>query len=347
MRRALSREILHHRGREFKALFDELRASLQRLFRASGEILLMTGSGTAAMESSVVNLLSAGDEALVCSTGLFGERFAEILAAYGARPILLRRPLGESADSGEIVRSLREHPGVKAVFLQHSETSTGVLNDVAELSRAVRENSDALVVVDAISSLGVERLEMDAWGLDAVVSASQKGLMNAPGLSFAALSNRALKRLDEARLPRFYLDWRTMRHDAPLGQTPYTPAVPLFAGQLEALRLIEREGLENVWARAVKLSQFALERARALGFSPYARHPTHGLSALLPPEGEDAGRLVEALREDGIWIAHGQKQLKGKILRVAHMGYIRKAAVARAFAAIEARLARPPQPVRA
>ncbi len=299
------------------------------------------------MKSSVVNLLSAGDEALVCSTGLFGERFAEILAAYGARPILLRRPLGESADSGEIVRSLREHPGVKAVFLQHSETSTGVLNDVAELSRAVRENSDALVVVDAISSLGVERLEMDAWGLDAVVSASQKGLMNAPGLSFAALSNRALKRLDEARLPRFYLDWRTMRHDAPLGQTPYTPAAPLFAGQLEALRLIEREGLENVWARAVKLSQFALERARALGFSPYARHPTHGLSALLPPEGEDAGRLVEALREDGIWIAHGQKQLKGKILRVAHMGYIRKAAVARAFAAIEARLARSPQPVRA
>ncbi len=237
--------------------------------------------------------------------------------------------------------------GAKAVFFQHAETSTGVLNDAESLAKAVRESSQALVVVDAISSLGVERLEMDAWGLDAVVSASQKGMMNAPGLSFAALSGRALARLDEAKSPRFYLDWRTMRRYAPLGQSPYTPAIPLVAGQREALRLIEREGLENVWARIAKLSRFSLERAASLGFAPLARHPTHGLSALVPPKGEDAARLIESLREEGVWIAHGQKELKGKIIRVAHMGYIRKADLARAYAAVEMRLGRTSTPVRA
>lgn len=338
--KAMSEPILHHRTAEFGEQFSRVLADLKLVYRTKGEVLMMTASGTGAMESAVVNLLSPGDRALVHQTGAFGERFTKIIRAYGLDPAVVDEVWGHAADVEKLRSALKKNPGLRAVFFQHTDTSTGVVNDLPALAAAVREiQPDALVVVDSISGLGAEELEMDLWGLDVVVTGSQKGLMAPPGLAFAALSERAWRAVEAAKLPRFYLDWRTMRRSLPKKETPFTPAVTLVAAQAEALRLIREEGIENVWKRTAELAAYTRAELLKLGLTLFPKDPADILTAVNLPPALDGKKLIKDIRvEDHISIAGGQLHLEGKIIRVAHMGWIKKADVDAGLKALAKRL---------
>lgn len=336
---ALARPILHHRTEEFGKVFTAVINGLKSVYRTKNTVVVMTCSGSGSMESSVANILSPGDKALVHSTGSFGDRFATILRAYGLEPEVIAEEWGHAANPDALRAALKKNSGVKAVFLQHTDTSTGIVNDIKELAKIVRENSDALSVIDSISGLAAEELETDAWGLDVVLSASQKGLMNAPGLAFAAVSERAWKSVAGAKLPRFYFDWRTMKDSLKNLETPYTPGVNLFVGQAEALRLIMEEGLENVWKRTAALAAFTRGEMARLGLKLYARDYGDILTAAWLPQGVDGNVLLkEMLKDEGISIANGQEKLKGKIVRIAHMGHITRADLSAGIESLERRL---------
>ena len=284
---AMAKPILHHRTKGFGDLFAGVLSDMQYVYQTKNAVLLMAGSGTAAMESAVVNLLCPGDRVVVHTTGVFGDRFAAILEAYGLEPVVVAEEWGHAADPQKLSEALRSLSGVKAVFFQHTDTSTGVVNDIKSLSEAVRRCSDAVTVVDSVSGLAAEPLETDAWGLDVVLTGSQKGLMCAPGLAFAAVSERAWKLVESARLPRFYFDWRRMRKSLADRETPFTPAITVIMGQAEALKLIRKEGIENVCRRTAVLAAYARGRARELGWELFARDPSNILTALRLPPGVD------------------------------------------------------------
>lgn len=335
----MTEPILHHRTHEFGEIFTRTLEDLKAVYRTRNEVLMMTASGTGAMESAVANLLSPGDKALIHTTGAFGERFVKIAKAYGLEPVVVQEEWGRAADPDRLREALRGAKGVKAVFHQHTDTSTGVVNDLKALARIVREESDALTVVDSISGLAAEELETDAWGLDVVVTGSQKGLMAPPGLAFASVSDRAWKAAEAARLPRFYFDWRTMRKSLPKKETPYTPAVTLVAAQAEALRLIREEGIENVWRRTAELAAFTRAEVEKMGLKLFPQAPADILTAIRLPEGVDGKKLIKDIRvEERISIAGGQVHLEGKIVRVAHMGWIKKADVVAGLKALAKRL---------
>ncbi len=338
---ALGLPILHHRTAEFGALFNSVLDEMRYVYRSKNTVLMITSSGTGAMESAVANLLSPGDASLVHSTGAFGDRFVSIHKRYGIEPLVISEEWGHAACAEKLRTALKKNKGVKVVFFQHTDTSTGVVNDLRTLAEVVREESDALVVVDAISGLAAEPLETDAWGLDVVLTGSQKGLMNAPGLAFAAVSEKAWAAAEKAVLPRFYLDWRTMRKSLPAKETPYTPAVALVAGQAAALKLIRKEGIENVWKRTSGLAAYARQKAAELGLPMFTKDPANILTALKLPEGTDGQALIKAiLKEDNISIAGGQAGLKGKIVRVAHLGFISRSDLDAGFASLAKRLPR-------
>ncbi len=336
---AMAQPILHHRTEEFGKLFDFTLKEMQYVYRTANTVLMITTSGSGAMESAVCNLLSPGDKTLVHTTGAFGDRFVTILKAYGLSPVVVAEEWGHAASHARLREALKANPGVKAVFLQHTDTSTGVVNDIENLAAVVRECSDAVTVVDSVSGLAAEKLETDAWGLDVVLTGSQKGLMNAPGLAFVAVSEKAWKLVEAAKLPRFYFDWRSMRKSLKNSETPYTPGVTLVAGQAEALRLIRKEGIENVWKRTADLANYTRDWARRMGLPLFAKDPANILTALTLPAGLDGDALIgEILAQEGISIAGGQVHLKGKIIRIAHMGFISKADLDAGFAAVSKRL---------
>jgi aspartate aminotransferase-like enzyme len=337
--KALSQPILHHRTQEFQDVFSRMLSDMQKVYRTKNSVLMMTSSGTGAMESAVANLLSPGDKALVHSTGVFGDRFAKILKAYGIDPMVIYEEWGAAAQPSRLKAILHAQKDFKAIFFQHTDTSTGVLNDIEALAKTVRENSDGLVIVDSVSGLAAERLETDAWGVDVALTGSQKGLMNAPGLAFAAVSERAWKASDTGKLPRFYFDWRTMRKSLPDNETPYTPAVALVVAQVEALKLILDEGIENVWKRTQTLAKHTRAEVEKLGLKLFPQDPAHILTAAWLPEGFDGNAMLKAmLKEDRISIANGQDKLKGKIIRIAHMGYISRKDVDAGIASLTKRL---------
>jgi len=340
---AMSRPLIHHRTEEFGRLFAQVIEDMKWVYRTKGTVLMMTCSGTGAMESAVVNLLSPGDKTLVCTTGAFGDRFVAIHKAFGLAPVVLPFEWGRAVDAQALRDALRKNPGLKAVFFQHTDTSTGVVNDLKTLAAVVREAApDALVVVDSVSGLACERLETDAWGLDAVVTGSQKGLMNAPGLGFVALSERAEKAAAAAGLPRFNFDYRLIKKSLADRETPWTPAISVVAGQAAALKLLRAEGMEGVWKRHDDLAAHARAALSArLGLPFYAKNPANILTGVVLPAGVDGNKLLaEILKEEGISIANGQLNLKGKIFRLAHMGYISKADVDAGVEALAARLAK-------
>ena len=338
---AMSRPLIHHRTAEFGKMFASVIEDMKWVYRTKQTVLMMTCSGTGAMESAVTNLLSPGDASLICTTGAFGDRFVAIHKAFGLAPVVLPFEWGHAVEPEALRASLKANPGLKAVFFQHTDTSTGVVNALRTLARIAREESDALVVVDSVSGLACEPLEMDAWGLDAVLTGSQKGLMNAPGLGFAALSERAWKAVEAAKLPRYNFDYRIMRKSLADRETPWTPAISIVAGQAAALKLLRAEGMENVWKRHDELAAHA-RRALAdkLGLPFYAKNPANILTGVVLPEGVDGVKLLaDILREEGISIAGGQLQLKGKIVRLAHMGHISKSDVDAGVEALARRLA--------
>lgn len=343
---AMARPMLHHRTPEYAALFAEVRAGLQRLFQTRQDVVLLACSGTGAMEAAVVNTLSPGDVAAVVSAGTFGERWQAILRAYGIETEVLEAPYGETVPAERLAEALRRRPAIRAVFTQHSESSTGVLHDVrayAEVTRA----TEAILVVDAVSSLGIADLPMDAWGVDLVLAGSQKGLMLPPGLAFCALSDKAWAHVARARLPRYYFDLAAERRANAANDVRFTPAVSIVVGLREVLRLLEAEGLPNVFRRHARLARAARAGVEALGLRLFPRAtPSPALTAVLAPPGVDGERIVTAYAEQhAITIAGGQGSLKGRIFRLGHMGYATEVDVLVALAALEQILAALGQPV--
>lgn len=340
---AMARPLIHHRTEEFGKIFASVIEDMKWVYRTKQTVLMMTCSGTGAMESAVTNLLSPGDATLVCTTGAFGDRFVAIQKAFGLSPVVLPFEWGRAVDAEALRKALKANKGLKAVFFQHTDTSTGVVNDLKTLAKIVREEQpDALIVVDSVSGLACEPLETDAWGLDAVVTGSQKGLMNAPGLGFVALSERAWKAVEAAKLPRYNFDYRLMKKSLADRETPWTPAISVVVGQAAALKLLRAEGMENVWKRHDELAAYSRKALSAkIGLPFYAKNPANILTGVVLPEGVDGNKLLaDILREEGISIAGGQLHLKGKIFRLAHMGHISKSDVDAGVEALAARLAK-------
>ena len=335
---ALRRPMINHRGAVFTDMQKRIIARLKLVFETSNDILIFPSSGTGGLEAALVNVISPGDRVLACTAGAFGERFAEIAAAFGAQVDKLKFPLGAAIDPARVAERLKAVPDTRAVLITHSETSTGVLHPIRELAKTVRENSDALVIVDAVSSLGATPVAMDAWGIDIVVTGSQKALMCPPGASFVAISKHAWHAYETARAPRFYWDWRSWEKWSEKGQTPVTPALPIYFALDAALDLILSEGLPTVYARHERLAELTRTGAQALGFElfPDPRYASPTVTALRPPAGVDAKRLIRYVRDHfDVEFAGGQGELDGKIIRIGHLGYVNEIDLQTALNALE------------
>jgi len=319
---ALARPIIHHRQSDFKEIFRRTCEDLKYLFQTKEDVITLTASGTGAMEAAVVNLLSSGDTAIYVDGGKFGERWGNILKQYSVTPVPIKIEWGSVLEPETVREALVKNPKAKAVFLTHSETSTGTAIDLKRISETVINSSKALVVVDGISSVGALEVHMDAWGIDVLLTGSQKGLMLPPGLAFIAFSQRAREVARTSNLPRFYFDlgraWKTVKET----QTPWTPAISLIVGLDVALQMIRKEGLQNVWLRHDRMARAVREGCSALGLETFSKSPSNSITAIRMPQGVDGEALRTQLRKKhGIIVAGGQEHLKGKIIRIAHLGY--------------------------
>jgi len=333
----MAEPIIHHRAPVYEKILGEVREGLKYIFQTKKEVLIFASSGTGAMEGAVTNTLSAGDKAIVIEGGKFGERWANICKAYGVKAQILPVEWGQPIDPGLIAQALRADPSVKAVFTQATETSTGVLYPIKEIAEIVSRYPGAIMVVDAVSHLGAVELPMDEWKLDIVVAGSQKAFMLPPGLSFAALSDKAWEFVGKSTLPKFYFDFKKELKNLMQNQSAYTPAVSLVVGLAESLQRIRKEGLENIFARHARLARATREAMLALGLKLYAPQAySDAVTAVVAPPGVDGQKVVKILRDrHNLTIAGGQDQAKGKIFRIAHMGYVDKFDVIMAVAAVE------------
>jgi aspartate aminotransferase-like enzyme len=320
---ALARPIVHHRTDEFRAVLKDCRERLMRFLKTTSDVIVIASSGSGGMEAALVNVLSPGDAMLALVAGSFGERWAAIGRAYGMDVRTLEAPWGEAVSAEAVAQALDRDPKIRGVFLQLSESSTGAAHDVEALARVTR-GRDTLLVVDAISGAGAIRLDTDAWGVDVVVVGSQKALALPPGLAFLSLSARAWERAEAAKAPRFFFDLRRERKAQPTGESAFTPAISLVVALRAALDFVDEiGGVDALVANAGVLADCTRAAAAALRLPLVApRHHGDALTALYPPEGIDVGAIVKGLKtEFGSTVAGGQGQLKGKIFRVAHLGY--------------------------
>lgn len=332
---AMARPILYHRGPEYEALLGRVREGLKYLFQTKNEVLVFTSSGTGGMEGSVVNTLSPGDRVVVIRSGKFGERWGEICEAYGLQPQYIDVEWGRAVEPDRVAAALAADPTIKAVFATHTESSTGVIHDIEAVARIVGK-TPAILVVDAIMSLGVADLPMDEWGIDIVVGGSQKGLMIPPGLAFCAVSDKAWAMVRQSRLPKFYFNFLAERKSLEKNQNTFTPAVSLVMALHESLAAIRTEGLPALFERHDRLARATRAGVRALGLELFADPPTSALTAITAPAGIEAGPIVKTMRTvHGITISGGQAQLKGKIFRLAHLGYADESDVVICLAALE------------
>jgi len=333
---AIAQPVVHHRGPDYKKLYAEVLGRLREIFRTESEVLLFGGSGTGAMESAVANLCSPGERVLVVSAGYFGERWAKIAAAYGAEVDHLRYAWGEIPSPEDTAARLREREAT-AVFLTHSETSTGIVSDLQSFAPVVRE-AGALTVVDAISSLGAVPLETDAWGIDVVVSGAQKALMTPPGLSMVSASAAAWDAAGRSSSPRFYWDWELTRKGQATLDAPVTPPISLVAGLNVALGILLEQGLESAFERHIRLGRACREGIKAMGLELFSPDDDSSavVTAVRAPDGVDSDELVLLLRDrHGVTLAPGQGELKGKIFRIGHIGYYDVFDITTALAAVE------------
>jgi aspartate aminotransferase-like enzyme len=333
----LAKPVIHHRERDYRDIYEQCLVRLQEVYRTQHDVLMYTTSGTGAFESAVANLTSPGDRQLVISAGNFGERWAAMVKAFGADLVHVRLDWGETPEAEDLRAALADAGDVRVVYLTHSETSTGVVADVQALAAVARE-AGAIVVVDAVSSLGAVPLDTDAWGIDVVVSGSQKALMCPPGIAFTSVSPTALEAAARAVSPRFVMDWeRTRKAQAKL-DAPFTPAVSIVRALNVALGLLLEEGLESAFDRHARLGRACREGAKAMGlelFSPDEERSAV-VTAIRAPEGVDATEVVEGLRNRfGITIANGQGELKGRIFRIGHIGWFDVFDITTALAAVE------------
>jgi aspartate aminotransferase-like enzyme len=314
--------IMHHRTPQFEAIFAEATKGLQYIYQTKNPVMIFASSGTGALESSVVNLLSAGDKVIVVVGGKFGERWANLTKAYGLNTILLTVPWNETVDPKLIEKTLQENPDIKAVYTTLSETSTGGVSDIEAIAKIVKK-TDAVLVVDAVSGLGVVDLKTDEWSVDVVVAGSQKGLMLPPGLAFASVSEKAIKMMESSTLPKFYFSWKKALKEAEKNTSPWTPGISLIVQLLEAIKIIKEEGLENVFARHTRLSDAVKAGMAALGMQIFNKNTGSACCAVLCPEGIDGDKLVKMCRDKfKVTLTGGQDEIKGKVFRIAMMGNV-------------------------
>jgi aspartate aminotransferase-like enzyme len=342
----MAHPILHHRTPAYEALLTEVREGLKVLFQTTEEVLLFTASGTGGMEAAVVNTLSPGEKALVIRGGKFGERWGEICQAYGVNFTPIDVPYGKAVDPGLVAAALEKDPQIAVVFSTHSETSTGVLHDIKAIAGVVRK-TPALLAVDAITSLGVVDVPMDDWGLDVVVAGSQKALMLPPGLVMVGVSRKAWTVVERSRLPKFYFDFAAEQKHLLKNQSHFTPAISLVVGLRETLRMIRSEGLPNIFRRHERLAAAMRAGITALGLELFAERPSPAVTAVRVPTGLDGGAIMKTLQKrHGVIIAGGQGSMKGKIFRLATMGYADASDVVVALSALERTLAEVGYPVK-
>lgn len=335
---SMARPVIHHRHAQFEAIMQEVKEELKHLFMTKNDVLIIASSGTGCMEGAVSNFLSRGDKAIVVRGGKFGERWAEICNAFGVVPINVDVEWGKAVDPGIIADILKRETGIKGVYLQASETSTCVAHPIREIGEIVRDYEETILVVDAITGIGVFPVPTDEWGLDVVVTGSQKALMLPPGLAFVSVSEKAWRLNKSADLPRYYFDFAAERKNLKKNTTAFTPAISLVIGLKESLRRIREEGLENVFANSDRLARATRAAMTALGLELLAADsPSNCGTAVLVPPGIDGEKLIETLdSEFNITAAGGQDRLKGKIFRIAHMGFIDAYDILVAVAAVEA-----------
>ena len=330
-----ARPIIHHRTKEYMEPFDKVNEDLKYLFQTKNIVLTFAASGTGAMESAVVNVLSPGERAIFVKGGKFGERWGEICGAYGVEVIPIDVEWGDVVDPKLIEKHLQKDSGIKAVYTTLCETSTGVLTDIASIWKIVSKTS-ALLVVDAISALGACEIRTDEWNIDLCVSGSQKGAMLPPGLAFVSVSEKAWKATETSKLPRYYWNFQKARKMLGKSQTPFTPAVSLIVGLSEALRLIKEEGMDEILKRHERLAGAARAAVKALGLKIYSKVPANAVTAIEMPEGVDAEKVRGIMdKKFGIKVAGGQEELKGKIIRIAHLGYVETFDILASISALE------------
>ena len=319
--RAMSQPIIHHRTKDFEGVLEDVRKGLKDLFCTKEEVLVLSSSGTGAMEGVIANLFSPKEKVLVVRAGKFGERWGEIAEAFQLEMISLDIPSGEAPKLSQIQKLYEAHLDAKAILLQACETSTGVDFPIEEIATFTRSQK-LLLVVDAISSLGVSPLQMDAWGIDGVVTGSQKGLMLPPGLAFVALSQRAWEKQKSSKLPKYYFDFSKELKAITKNQTAFTPAVSLILGLREVLSYFKEEGKENIFKRYQHFSKAMREGALALHLELFAKRPSQGLLSIFVPQNLDGKKIVSLMRDQHqMMIAAGQGELSSKILRIACIGH--------------------------
>jgi aspartate aminotransferase-like enzyme len=334
---AMAQPIIHHRAPEFSQIFGEVRENLKWLFQTRNDVLILASSGTGGMEGAVANFLSPGDKALFVNGGKFGERWGKLCKTFGVQATEIKVEWGEAVDPQVVADALKKDPSIKAVFVQASETSTGVAHDTKALADIVRPLDNTILVVDAITALGVFDLKTDAWGLDVVVTGSQKALMLPPGLAFVSVSEKAWSLGEKAKNAAFYFNFKKERESQTKNQTAYTPAVSMILGLQAVLKMLKAEGLDAVFSRHARLAHAMREGVKAAGLSLFPkRSPSDAVTAVAAPPSVDGQAIYRNLRvQYGITAAGGQDHLKGKIFRVSHMGYMETFDVIMTVAAIE------------
>lgn len=334
---AMAQPILHHRSPDFLPVLDAAKKGLQWLYQTKNDVLIICSTGTGGMVGTVNNFFSPGDKALVVNAGNFGERWTKICKAYNLDVQEIKLEWGFALKSDDIEKALKTDPSIKGVFVQASETSTGVYHDIRALASIIKKYENTILVVDAISALAAHDLKMDEWGIDVMIGGSQKGLMLPPGLAFVGISEKAWAFADKATSPKFYFNFRKERESLAKNQTNFTSPVTLIIGLNESLKLLQAEGLENVFSRHAKLAHATREAMNALGLEMFTREsPSNSVTAVKAPDGFDGQEIYKNLRVNyGITAAGGQGQAKGKIFRIAHLGYAGTFDVITAIAGVE------------
>ena len=339
---AMSRHPIGHRSADFQKIVKRTTAQLKWLHQTSGDVLALTGSGTAAMEAGIINVLSKGDRVLCGDNGKFGERWVKVAKAYGLDVQVIKAEWGQPLDPEAFRAALEADTAkaIRAVILTHSETSTGVINDLKTIAGHVRAHGTALTIADCVTSLGATDVPMDEWGLDVVGSGSQKGYMMPPGLAFVAMSDKAWTAYERSDLPKFYLDLGKYRKSAAADSNPFTPAINLYFALEASLEIMQAEGLEAIFARHDRHRRATQAAMKAIGLPLYAAEG-YGSPAItaVAPEGIDAEALRKKVKDRfDILLAGGQDHLKGKVFRIGHLGFVCDRDVITAVAAIEATL---------
>jgi aspartate aminotransferase-like enzyme len=335
VREALGKEIMHHRTDEFIEILKEINEGLKYVFCTKNPVITFSSSGTGAMEAAITNFFSAKDKVLVLVGGKFSERWAEIAKAYGLDVIEAKIEWGKSPTADDVRKVLDIHKDIKGVFTTLCETSTATVFDIKGIG-AVTKDKNILLIVDAISGLGQDALPTDEWGVDIVVSGSQKGFMLPPGLAFMSISEKAKGFLKTSTLPKYYFNLNKALKSYEKNDTPFTPAVSLIVGLKESIDLIKKDGIENMWARFKKMSEATRAAAQAIGLKVYSSSPSASVTAIVAPDGMNSKDIVKKMRKEyGISIAAGQGEIEQKIIRIAHMGWINEQDLIMCFSILE------------